>query len=249
MVAISYDAPDVLKRFADSRGITFPLVSDPGSAIIKRYGLLNADEKPGTRSHGIPFPGTFIVDRKGIIRSRHFEEAYQERNTVASILTRRGAGAAGLALTIETAHLTLIAAVSDETVAPGERVSIVLDVTPRRGMHVYAPGAHSYRIIRITIDAQPWLRVAAPVYPPSQIYEFEPLKERVEVYLNPFRVTQDVVVVATPEAQKLLASRSSVTISGRVEYQACDDKVCYTPQSVPVSWTLGLKQLDRKPPD
>ena len=85
LVAISYDAPGVLKRFAASRGITFPLVSDAGSTIIKRYGLLNTTLEAGTRSYGVPFPGTFIVDRKGIVRSRHFESAYQERSTVASI--------------------------------------------------------------------------------------------------------------------------------------------------------------------
>ena len=41
LIAISYDAADTQKKFADSRGITFPLISDTGSAIIKRYGLLN----------------------------------------------------------------------------------------------------------------------------------------------------------------------------------------------------------------
>ena len=28
-------------------------------------------------------------------------------------------------------------------------------------------------------------------------------------------------------------------------YQACDDKVCFTPQSVPLPWTIGLRALDR----
>ena len=39
LIAISYDAPETHKKFADSRGITFPLISDNGSAIIKRYGM------------------------------------------------------------------------------------------------------------------------------------------------------------------------------------------------------------------
>ena len=34
LVAISYDSVDTLKKFADSRGISFPLISDDGSAII-----------------------------------------------------------------------------------------------------------------------------------------------------------------------------------------------------------------------
>jgi hypothetical protein len=248
LVAISYDPPDVLQKFAASRGITFPMVSDAGSAIITRYGLLNTTVEPGTRTYGIPFPGTFIVDRGGVVRSRHFEEAYQERNTVASILVRAGATASGPSVRAETPHLTMTASLSDDRVAPGERLSIAFDITPRPGMHVYAPGQHTYQVVRASIDPQPWLRVVAPFYPASEIYHFKPLNERVEVYQKPFRLVQDVTVLATPEVQKRLAAETSVTLTGRLQYQACDDKLCYSPQSVPYSWTVPLTPLDRRPP-
>jgi hypothetical protein len=245
LVAISYDSPATLQAFATSRGITFPLVSDRDSAIIRRFGLLNTTMEPGTRSYGVPFPGTFIVDRSGVVRSRHFEEAYQERNTVASILVSRGATPYGPALSVETPHVSLTAAVSDAVVAPGERVSLVFDVTPRPGMHVYAPGRHSYQVVRVSLDPQVWLRVHETRYPASQIYHFKPLDERVEVYQQPFRLVQDATILATPEVQKLLANQRSITIAGRVEYQACDDKLCYAPQTIPVSWVLSVRPLDR----
>lgn len=247
LAAVSYDAPDILKRFSQSRGITFPLIADEGSAIIRRFGLLNVAEPPGTRGYGIPYPGTFIVDRQGVVRSRHFEEAYQERNTVANLLVQQGVRPLGPVATSETPHLIVMAAVSDDEVAPGKRVSLVFDITPRRGMHVYAPGRHAYQVVRFTLDAQPWLRAHAPVYPRSEIFHFKPLDERVEVYQKPFRLVQDVTVLATPEAQKTLASQSTLKLSGRLEYQACDDKICYTPQTVKLAWTVGLKPLDRKP--
>ncbi len=248
LAAISYDAPDVLKKFSESRGITFPLISDSGSAIITRYGLLNTGEKPGTRTYGIPFPGTFILDRKGVVRSRHFENAYQERNTVASILVRRGVTPYGPTTSAETPHLSVTSAASDEQIAPGKRLSLVFDITPRRGMHVYAPGKHSYQVVRVGLDPQPWLRAHAPTYPPSEIYHFKPLNERVEVYQKPFRLVQDVTILASQDVQKQLAGQSSLIITGQLEYQACDDKLCYSPQSVPLRWELGLKTLDRKPP-
>lgn len=248
LVAISYDPPETLKAFAASRGITFPLVSDKGSAIIKQNGLLNTTLDPGSRFYGVPFPGTFIVDRDGVVQSRHFESAYQERNTVASILVARGAAAAGARVSAETKHLSVSAAVSDDAVAPGERVSLVFDVSPRPGMHVYAPGGHSYQVVRVTIEPQAWLRVHEVQYPRSEIYHFKPLDERVEVYQRPFRLVQELTVLATPEAQKWLAAQQAVTLTGRLEYQACDDKVCYTPQVIPVSWTLAVKPLDRRPP-
>jgi AhpC/TSA family/Disulphide bond corrector protein DsbC len=246
LVAISYDSRDTLKAFSDSRHITFPLVSDPGSAIIRRFGLLNTTVEPGSATFGIPFPGTFIVDRRGEVRSRHFEEAYQERNTAASLLVRQGATALGPAVIAETSHLMMTAAVSDEQVAPGERLSLVFDIAPRRGIHIYAPGKHTYQVVKVTIDPQPWLRVHPTTYPPSEIYTFKPLDERVEVYQQPFRLVQDVTILATREVQKQLEGQKSIVLSGKLEYQACDDKICYKPESVPLRWTLGLKQLDRK---
>jgi hypothetical protein len=237
LIAISYDPPATLKKFADSRGITFPLISDPGSAIIKRYGILNAEQKPGTRTCGIPHPGTFIVDRKGVVTARFFEDAYQERYTAAAMLAAQGANAAGTALTAETGHLSLRATTSDATLAPGERLSIVVDVTPRAGLHVYAPGKHDYQVVRLTIEPQPWLRAHDARYPPSEIYHFRPLDERVEVYSKPFRIVQDVTILATPEMQKLLAGMPTVTIAGTLEYQACDDKICYNPVRFPISFT------------
>ena len=95
LVSITYDSPETLKKFADSRGITFPLLSDPGSAIIKRYGLFNDTVDPQTRAYGIPIPGTFILDWKGMVTARFFEDAYQERYTAATILATLGVETAG----------------------------------------------------------------------------------------------------------------------------------------------------------
>jgi AhpC/TSA family/Thiol:disulfide interchange protein DsbD, N-terminal len=248
LIAISYDSPDTLKKFAESRGITFPLLSDAGSVIIKSFGILNAQREPGTREYGIPHPGTFIVDRQGVVTARFFEDAYQERYTAAAILAARGVNSGASALTAQTDHLNMSASISDTTVAPGERISIVVDVTPRPTMHVYAPGKHEYRVVRLNVDPQPWLRAHDTHYPQSEIYYFKPFDERVEVYSKPFRLVQDVTILATPEVQKTLATMSTVTISGALEYQACDDKVCYNPARVSFSFTVATKALDRKPP-
>jgi hypothetical protein len=247
LVSITYDPPETLKRFADSRGITFPLVSDPGSAIIKRYGLLNDTVDPQTRAYGIPHPGTFIVDPNGVVVARFFEDAYQERYTAATILASLGGTPPGTPVTATSSHLSLSATISDTVAAPGHRLTIVAQVAPRPGMHLYAPGKHDYQVVQLTLDPQPWLRVHDTSYPASEIYHFKPLDERVEVYTKPFRLQRDVTFVATPEMQKLLGSMPSATITGALEYQACDDKVCFNPARLPIRFTVTLKALDRKP--
>ena len=145
------------------------------------------------------------------------------------------------AVRADTMHLTVLTSISDTDVAPGKRISIAFDVTPKKLMHVYAPGKHDYQVIGVKLDEQPWLRVLPTKYPPSEIYHFKELDEKVETYGKPFTLVQDVAILATPEAQKLLAASPTVKIAGRLEYQACDDKVCYAPTRVPVSFTLAVK--------
>jgi hypothetical protein len=246
LAAISYDPVAVLADFSVRRGITFPLLSDPGSETIKRYGILNTTVDAKNPLYGYPFPGTFVVDRQGVVTSRFFEKAYQERDTISSILVRLGQDVAVDATKIAGAHVTVTSYATDEIVAQGTHFSLVLDVTPGPRVHVYAPGARDYRPVAISVEPQPGLVLKAPHYPPSEDYFFKPLKEHVPVYQQPFRIVQDVTLDPSSQGTAALKDVRSLTITGRFDYQACDDRVCFTPQSVPLSWTIRVKPLDRE---
>ena len=84
LVAISYDSPAILKRFASNNAITYPLLSDAGSKTIDAYGIRNKEAPE--RFSGIPYPGTFIVDTKGVVRSKLFLEGYKERHSVEALV-------------------------------------------------------------------------------------------------------------------------------------------------------------------
>ena len=140
----------------------------------------------------------------------------------------------------DTMHLTVNTSISAAEIAPGQKLSLSFDITPKRGMHVYAPGKHEYQVIAVKLDPQPWMKVPATTYPPSEIYFFKELDEKVETYGKPFTLVQDITVLNTAAAKKALAA-SPIRLSGRLEYQACDDKVCYAPTKVPVSFTLTVK--------
>jgi hypothetical protein len=107
-------------------------------------------------------------------------------------------------------------------------------------MHVYAPGASNYRIITLTIAPQPYVRTLPMRYPASEIYHFVPLNERVPVYQKPFTLLVDVVPEVTPEAQKAMSGKNELVVMGTLEYQACDDKICYNPVALPLSWKVAL---------
>lgn len=86
MVAISYDSVEKIKAFAEKRGITYPMLSDAGSKTIDAYGIRNKEVKAGSRQDGIPYPGTFILDGKGIVRAKLFLEKYGQRVTNDEVL-------------------------------------------------------------------------------------------------------------------------------------------------------------------
>ena len=246
LAAISYDPVPVLADFSARRGITYPLLSDSGSVTIRRYGILNTTVDPGDQLYGYPFPGTFIVDHAGIVTSRFFEPAYQERNTVSSILVRLGRHIDAPATKIAGAHVELTSYSTDQAAAPGTRFSLVLDVTPGPRVHVYAPGTSGYKPVAITIRPQPGVIVKTTHFPRSEDYFFKPLNEHVPVYQHPFRLVQDMALDPSREGTVALKDATMLTISGAFEYQACDDSVCFAPQTVPLSWTVRVKQLDRE---
>ncbi len=111
---------------------------------------------------------------------------------------------------------------------------------------MYAPSVTGYKPIALAVEAPPGLVTRGAQYPKSEDYHFKPLNEHVQVYQRPFRIVQDVLVDASPQGQSALKEVTMLTIKGILNYQACDDKLCFTPQSVPLSWTVTLRQLDRE---
>src|SRR5215470_15422210 len=84
ITAISYDSPDILREFAQRQQITFPLLADPTSGIIRRFHVLNREAKGMTA--GMAHPGFLYVDRTGHIQETFFESAYTDRYTANNVI-------------------------------------------------------------------------------------------------------------------------------------------------------------------
>ena len=248
VAAISYDSVAVLKSFAERRGITFPMLSDAESKIIREYGILNEQSQPGTMQYGIPYPGTYLLDRAGRVTAKYFEDDYTQRYTSADILVNHFGESAGAAhSTAEGKHIQLSASASNARVRSGQRISLVLNVQLAPRLHVYAPGVSSdYIPIEWSMKGSPAIVVSAATYPPSKMLRLEAIKETVPVYQNAFRLVRDVTIARDAAVRPLLDADGKLTIEGGLKYQACDDKVCYPPETVPVRWTLQVEGHDRE---
>jgi hypothetical protein len=248
VAAISYDSVAVLKSFAERRGITFPLLSDPESKIIRDFGILNEQAQQGTMQFGIPHPGTYLVDRAGRVTEKYFEDDYTQRYTSADILVSRFGESGEAAHSIaEGRHLRVLASASNGRVRSGQRISLVLDVQLGARLHVYAPGVKSdYIPIEWSIKESPALAVRAVTYPRSKVLRLKAIKETVPAYQDTFRLVRDVTVARDAVLRPLVDTEGKLTIEGTLKYQACDDKLCYPPETVPVRWSLQVEGHDRE---
>lgn len=237
LAAISYDSVAILASFAGRRGIHFPLLADPESKIIRAFGILNETVPRDNMSFGIPHPMTIVVDPKGVVLSKHFEYSIRERYTAANILSERlGVRTGAAASDIETKHLTVRASASNAIVRFGERIRLILDVELKPKMHVYAPGVQGYRPIEWTLNEAPDYKQHPMVYPPTKMLNLPAIQEIVPVYDGKFSLQREITFGK--------AEAGEIVVTGTLRYQACDDRVCYIPQSVPLQWKVRYEALD-----
>ena len=241
LAAVSYDSVTVLKHFADRKSIAFPLLSDPDSALIKSFGILNESVPKQSPFFGVPHPVTYVVNEAGVIVSRHFEEDYRKRLTTGAILS--DAASPGTQISNERIRITVSA--SDAILRGGERVRLFIDVALRPRMHVYAPGVQGYIPIQLTLDDGTPAEVLSPVFPPAKIKHLKAIGESVPIYERPFRIQADAVIGQPQDVERLLGPDRTLTIRGKLRYQACDDRKCYVPEEIPIQWQFRYEPHDR----
>jgi hypothetical protein len=142
---------------------------------------------------------------------------------------------------VETRHLTLRTSTSVAAASPGARVTLRVAVTPKPKMHIYAPEQKDVIPVTLVLTSSPDVRPGTLRFPPSDTYFFAPLEETQRVYSKPFEIAQEITIADTRPVRARAGAGDTITISGRLRYQACDDTICYLPQDVPVSWTITLE--------
>jgi hypothetical protein len=248
VVAISYDSVGTLKNFADRQKITYRLLSDPDSKIIRAFGILNESTKPGTLTYGIPYPGVYIVDVQGRVVSKYFEDDYRERQSTADILARQfGTSPSGAGSVTETKHLKITASASNSIARPGQRIALNLDIEIKPGMHLYAPGVQGYIPIDWKLESGGPAAKRHPFnYPPSQMLRLEVIKETVPVYRGRLQIMREITFGQEADLKTAVSPSGKLVVKGSFRYQACDDRQCYLPQDVPLEWSFPYQALDRQ---
>lgn len=102
LVAISPQTPDNSLSLAEKHGLAFPVLSDAGNAVARRFGLvftvpealravydklgIDIPAHNGDGSFELPVPGTYVVGRDGTIAFAYANVDYTRRVAVGDIL-------------------------------------------------------------------------------------------------------------------------------------------------------------------
>jgi peroxiredoxin len=95
LVAISPELPDQSPTMQEKSAIQFPVLSDVGNNLARKLGLLfqqpdtlrpilnahgvDLQARNGDDSYEVPFPASYLIDSKGVIRSAFLDPDYTRR--------------------------------------------------------------------------------------------------------------------------------------------------------------------------
>lgn len=249
--AISYDAVDVLRGFADKHGITYSLLADEGSQVMRDLGVLNehvyeqhaAYGIPKQDRHwGVPYPGVLLLDEHGRVIQKRFQQSYRERETGVGIL-EQGFGLQsalrGPEAIAQTTGVTVHASLDSETYRFFQRLWLTVELTIDPGLHVYSqPIPEGY--IPLTIEVAPvaGMVVGEPTWPAPRRYRIAGLDEEFFVYEDKVKVSLPVTLTEEGDDQ---------TLQITMRYQTCSDTDCFLPGATRVELPLQAADHVERP--
>ncbi len=244
VAAVSHDSREILDHFSRRMGgISYPLLSDPEAKMIRAFGILNRNIEEDSPFYGMARPGTFVVNERGVVTSKYFEPGHRQRVTAESLLIKELGVGGGTRTEVTTPHLKLTAYPAQDVARRGNRLTLVIEVELADKMHLYAPGVEGYRPVAVRVAEAPYLRVHETTYPTSEMIRLPVIGESVPVFRGKVRILQDVTL--SPRLPGFDEEESGpLEIPVTFSYQACDDKVCFVPSEVPLTFKIAITEHD-----
>lgn len=249
LYAISYDELGALEAFTEHHGVTYDLLSDMGSAVIREFGILNHHvTEEQVPYHGIPFPGTYLIDEDGIVTAKAFHQSLAQRESPEGLIdaalgeillrsedpTTGHADDSGIGFSV-TYHG------GGGVIRGGTMRRLVVRVDLPDGLHIYDdPVPDGMVATTFTVVGPDGLRSMPVEKPPTHPLDL-PGVGRLHVWSG--RVEFVIPVWATDELASLVRGDNpdQVTIELDIAYQACDDEVCRLPRSERLSLEVPVE--------
>ena len=252
LYAISYDECDALDEFAHVRGIKYTLLSDPESAVVERFGILNTLLTPSdVPFYGVPFPGIYVLDEAGVVRHKFFGRHVSVRESAETVLDaalgRIGDDQQGPRARAgdDDARITVFVRGGGGVLKSGPVRRVVVRFALRDGLHLCASSAHE-SIVRASVEigTVKGLHVEDMIVPPAARMALREPPVAVSVWSGgadlviPIWADSDLVCVMRP----LLMDH--ITLDLTIRYQLCDAIACQPARSERISLQVPLGEQD-----
>ena len=125
-------------------------------------------------------------------------------------------------------------------VAKGQETQLSVRVKIKKDFHIQAnPAADEFFIpATLTVKAVEGIVPGEPVYPPATRYRLKGSKEDLLTY-------EDEVMIRLPVKVLDSAPSGKANLTGKLNFQPCDDRRCFFPRSVPVVIPLEIVDLKK----
>jgi hypothetical protein len=238
LFAISYDAVETLATFAAKYDITYPLLADSGSRVIRQLDMLDEDlerhhaefgRPVADDQRGVAYPGVFLLDREGIVVRKRLLPNYRRRDTGPGLLEELlgvPSAAHGPEQVADGEVVAVRAYLDSPTYRWHQQLHLILEVTVAPGWHVYGtPIPDGYVPLGVEVEPIAGLEIGTPSWPTPHPFRLEGLDEEFWVHEGTVRGSVPLTLTADPGA-------GDVTIRARVRYQACSETTCHPPFAV-----------------
>ena len=233
-----------LGTFAAAHGITYPLLSDEGSRVIRDLGLIDTELeahhatfgiKTRDDQRGVPFPVTFVLGADGRVERVLAEENYRVRaggRRLLAELLGPSAAATADALSVSARETVVSATVrlDSPTYYAYQRLGLQVELSIAPGWHVYGPSTpDGYVPLALTVSSTPTgARVGPVAWPATRPFHVAGLDEEFAVYDGTVRIDLPV---------EFIIDRGSgeARIDVAIAFQACNATECFAPSAVTAS--------------
>jgi cytochrome c biogenesis protein CcdA len=125
--------------------------------------------------------------------------------------------------------------VSADRVTAGQSLRVALQVSLPEKTHVNSNAPRDPNLIPLTLafDSPAGISVAEVVYPPATDLKQEDLPEPLLVFEREFLIGVELKIAGD-------AKPGTMTVPVRMRYQACNDKMCFLPQTASSGWTFTI---------
>jgi len=126
-------------------------------------------------------------------------------------------------------------AVTPETASPGDSVKLVVEVTPKKDVRLFALGAKDFTPMMLVLNVPRGFSIGKLNYPIPERQSVPGAKKPVPVYDGRVEIEQTIKI------GKNAKPGDTLTIDGVLTYQPCDDLITYRPATLPVTFTVRIQ--------